>query len=278
LLFLTVSTGIVSAIATRQLVRPIGRFAKAISVFGMNPRAPPIAETGPRELAGVMSAFNAMQAQLQKFLASRITMLAAISHDLRSPLTRIRLRGEYIADEVQQARLFRDVDELQAMVDGALAFFRGDADEEPMTSFDLPGVLETIINDFADQGIQIAYAGPSHAVYRGRPFALKRAMTNLIENAVKYGTPPAIELACQDKNTTIIVRDRGPGIPSDALEHVFTPFYRLETSRNRSTGGVGLGLTAAQGIVRAHGGDIVLSNLPAGGLEALVTLPRSDLV
>ncbi len=277
LLFLTVSTGVVSAIATRQLVRPIRRFAKAISLFGMNPRAPPIAETGPRELAGVMSAFNAMQAQLQKFLASRITMLAAISHDLRSPLTRIRLRGEYIADEVQQARLFRDVDELQAMVDGALAFFRGDADEEPMTSFDLPGVLETIINDFADQGIQIAYAGPSHVVYRGRPFALKRAMTNLIENAVKYGTPPAIELACQDKTTTIIVRDRGPGIPSDALEHVFPPFYRLEASRNRSTGGVGLGLTAAQGIVRAHGGDIVLSNLPAGGLEALVTLPRSDL-
>ena len=195
-----------------------------------------------------------------------------------APLTRIRLRREYIADEVQQARLFRDVDELQAMVDGALAFFREDADEEPMTSFDLPGVLETIINDFADQGIQIAYAGPSHAVYRGRPFALKRALTNLIENAVKYGTPPAIELACQDKTTTIIVRDRGPGIPSDALDQVFTPFYRLETSRNRSTGGVGLGLTAAQGIVRAHGGDIVLSNLPAGGLEALVTLPRSDLV
>jgi two-component system osmolarity sensor histidine kinase EnvZ len=110
-----------------------------------------------------------------------------------------------------------------------------------MTSFDLPGVLETIINDFADQGIQIAYAGPSHVVYRGRPFALKRAMTNLIENAVKYGTPPAIELACQDKTTTIIVRDRGPGIPRDALEHVFTPFYRLEPRATARQAGLASG-------------------------------------
>jgi signal transduction histidine kinase len=274
LVFLTVSTGIVSTIATRQLVRPIRRFAKAIRLFGTNPHAPPIAETGPRELAGVISAFNAMQAQIQKFVAYRTAMLAAISHDLRTPLTRMRLRGEFIADEVQQARLFRDVDELQAMVDGALAFFRGDADEEPMTSFNLPGLLQTIANDYADQGVQIAYAGPPHAVYRGRPFALKRAFTNLIENAVKYGTPPTIELTCEDKKMTIMVRDQGPGIPAEALERVFSPFYRLESSRNRTTGGVGLGLTAAQAIIRGHGGDIVLSNLPAGGLGALVTLPR----
>ncbi len=143
LLFLTVSTGIVSTIATRQLVRPIRRFAKAIRLFGTNPQAPPIAETGPRELKGVISAFNAMQAQIQKFVAYRTAMLAAISHDLRTPLTRMRLRGDFIADEVQQARLFRDVDELQAMVDGALAFFRGDSDEEAMTSFNLSGVLRS---------------------------------------------------------------------------------------------------------------------------------------
>jgi signal transduction histidine kinase len=274
LVFLTVSTGIVSMIATRQLVRPIKRFAKAIRLFGANPHAPPIAETGPRELAGIIAAFNAMQAQIQKFVAYRTAMLAAISHDLRTPLTRIRLRGELIEDEVQQGRLFRDVDELQAMVDGALAFFRGDADEEVMTSFDLPGLLQTIANDYADQDIEIAYRGPSHAVCRGRPFALKRALTNLIENAVKYGTPPTVELISQETTITIAVRDQGPGIPADSLERVFSPFYRLETSRNRMTGGVGLGLTAALAIIRGHGGDIVLSNLPAGGLEALVTLPR----
>jgi signal transduction histidine kinase len=274
LVFLTVSTGIVSTIATRQLVRPIKRFAEAIRLFGMNPHAPPIAETGPRELTSVITSFNEMQAQIQKFVAYRTAMLAAISHDLRTPLTRIRLRGELIVDEVQQARLFRDVDELQAMVDGALAFFRGDADEEAVTSFDLSGVLQTIANDYADQDVEIAYAGPSHAVYRGRPFALKRAFTNLIENAVKYGTPPTIELTCQEKTIAIMVRDQGPGIPAEALERVFGPFYRLESSRNRTTGGVGLGLTAALAIIRGHGGDIVLSNLPAGGLGALVTLPR----
>jgi signal transduction histidine kinase len=274
LAFFMVSTGIVSTIATRQLVRPIRKFAQAIRFFGTNPQAPPIAEMGPRELTDVMSAFNAMRAQIQKFVAYRTAMLAAISHDLRTPLTRMRLRGEFIEDEVQQARLFRDVDELQAMVDGALAFFRGDADEEAVTSFDLPGVLQTITNDYADQDIGIAYAGPSHTVYRGRPFALKRAFTNLIENAVKYGTPPTIELTCQEKTITIMIRDRGPGIPTEALERVFSPFYRLESSRNRTTGGVGLGLTAALAIIRGHGGDVVLSNLPAGGLGALVTLPR----
>jgi signal transduction histidine kinase len=275
LVFLTLSTGIVSAIATRQLVRPIRKFADAIRLFGTNPQAPPIAETGPRELTSVITSFNEMQAQIRKFVAYRTAMLAAISHDLRTPLTRIRLRGEFIDDRVQQARLFRDVEELQTMVDGALAFFRGDADEEPVTSFDLPGVLQTITNDFADQDIEIAYAGPSHAVYRGRPFALKRAFTNLIENAVKYATPPTIELSCHEKTLTIMVTDRGPGIPAEALERVFSPFYRLEISRNRTTGGVGLGLTAALAIIRGHGGDVVLSNLPGGGLGALVTLPRT---
>jgi signal transduction histidine kinase len=274
LAFLTLSTAIVSTIATRQMVRPIRKFAEAIRLFGTNPQAPPIAETGPRELTSVITSFNEMQAQIKKFVAYRIAMLAAISHDLRTPLTRIRLRGEFIEDQVQQARLFRDVEELQAMVDGALAFFRGDADEETVTSFDLPGVLQTIANDYADQNIDIAYAGPSHAVYRGRPFALKRAFTNLIENAVKYATPPTIELICQERTIRIMVKDRGPGIPAEALERVFSPFYRLESSRNRTTGGVGLGLTAALAIIRRHGGDVVLSNLPAGGLGALVTLPR----
>jgi len=274
LAFFTVSTGIVSTIATRQLVRPIKKFAEAIRLFGTNPQAPPVAETGPRELTDVISAFNAMRAQIQKFVAYRTAMLAAISHDLRTPLTRIRLRGEFIEDEVQQARLFRDVDELQAMVDGALAFFRGDAEEEAVTSFDLPGVLQTIANDYADQDIESTYTGPRRAVYRGQPFALKRAFANLIENAVKYGTPPTIKLSRQEKTITVLVRDQGPGIPTEALERVFSPFYRLESSRNRATGGVGLGLTAALAIVQGHGGDIVLSNLPTGGLGALVTLPR----
>jgi signal transduction histidine kinase len=274
LTFVTLSTATVCAIATRRFVRPIKQLAAAVRRFGVNPQAPPLAESGPQEFRDVIRAFNTMQAQIQKFVAYRTMMLAAISHDLRTPLTRVRLRGELIDDEIQQARLFRDVDEMHTMVDGALAFFRGDADEEATTTFDLAGVLQTIANDYADQGIAIGYVGPAHAVYCGRPFGLKRAFTNLIENAVKYGTPPEIELCCREKSVTVAVRDQGPGIPPDALARVFAPFFRVDRSRNRATGGVGLGLTAAQAIISGHGGDITLSNQHAGGLEALVTLPH----
>jgi len=273
--FVALSSAIVCTIATRRFVRPIRQLAAAVRRFGVNPHAPPLAESGPQEFREVIRAFNTMQAQIQKFVAYRSMMLAAISHDLRTPLTRVRLRGELIDDEAQQAKLFRDVDEMQTMVDGALAFFRGDAGEEATTSFDLAGVLQTIANDYADQGIEIAYLGPAHAVYCGRPFGLKRAFTNLIDNAVKYGTPPEIQLCCRERFVTVAVRDRGPGIPADALARVFTPFFRVDRSRNRATGGVGLGLTAAQAIISGHGGDITLCNRPTGGLEALVTLPHA---
>jgi signal transduction histidine kinase len=274
LLFVSLSIATVCTIATRRLVRPIKQLAAAVRRFGVNPQAPALAEAGPQEFREVISAFNTMQAQIQKFVAYRTMMLAAISHDLRTPLTRVRLRGELIEDETQQAKLFRDVDEMQTMVDGALAFFRGDADEEATTTFDLAGVLQTITNDYTDQGIAVSYAGPAHAVYCGRPFALKRAFSNLIENAVKYATPPEVELFCRDQAVSVAVRDRGPGIPPEALEKVFTPFFRVDRSRNRATGGVGLGLTAAQAIISGHGGDISLCNQRSGGLEALVTLPH----
>jgi signal transduction histidine kinase len=274
LTFVALSTATVSAITTRRLVRPIKEFAEAILRFGVNPQTPALLESGPQELRDVTRAFNTMQAQIQKFVAYRTMMLAAISHDLRTPLTRIRLRGELIDDATQQAKLFKDVDEMKTMVDGALAFFRGDADEEATTTFDLAGVLQTIANDYADQGIEVGYVGPVHAEYCGRPFGLKRAFTNLVDNAVKYATPPEIQLYCREKDVTVAVRDNGPGIPQDALARVFAPFFRVDRSRNRATGGVGLGLTAAQAIVSGHGGDITLCNQPAGGLEALVTLPR----
>jgi signal transduction histidine kinase len=273
LCLLAVSIAIVTAFAARQFARPVEQLAAAVREFGINPQAPPIPETGPRELREVIRTFNAMQAQIQKFVAYRTMMLAAISHDLRTPLTRMRLRGEFIDDREQQARLFRDVDEMQAMVDGALAFFRDDAVAEATTPFDLPRVLLTIANDCADQKIDIDYTGPAHAVYQGRPFALKRALTNLVENAIKYGTRPQIELSCEDTAFVVVVRDRGPGIPHDALESVFRPYYRVDKSRNRTTGGVGLGLSVAQAIIQGHGGEIILSNRPGGGLEARVTLP-----
>jgi signal transduction histidine kinase len=273
LCFLAASITVVTAFAARQFSRPIERLAAAVRQFGLNPRAPPIAEAGPRELQQVIETFNAMQAQIQKFVAYRTMMLAAISHDLRTPLTRMRLRGEFIDDQEQQARLFRDVDEMQNMVDEALAFFRDDASVEETTSFDLPHVLLTVANDYADQAVDIGYVGPAHVVYRGRPFTLKRAFTNLIDNAVKYGKHPEIELSCGEMALVVAIRDRGPGIPADALENVFRPYYRIDGSRNRTSGGVGLGLTVAQAIVHGHGGEIILQNRPEGGLEARIVLP-----
>jgi len=252
--FLIVAAGI-CAVATRQISSPIRKFAKAVHAAGVNPNAPPIAESGPQELREVIAAFNGMQAKIAAFVAYRTAMLAAISHDLRTPLTRIRLRGEYIADAVQRERLFGDVLEMQAMVDGALAFFRGDGDEEPVRSFDLSGLLQSIADGFADQGVAVSYAEHDRVIYAGRAIAIKRAVTNLLENAAKYGVAPQMTLTGSKTEIIITVRDQGPGIPVEALEKVFEPFYRLDKSRHKATGGVGLGLTAARAVIRGHGGE-----------------------
>jgi two-component system osmolarity sensor histidine kinase EnvZ len=273
ILFLIVATAI-CAVATRQISSPIRKFAKAVHAAGVNPNAAPIAEAGPQELREVIAAFNGMQAKIAAFVTYRTAMLAAISHDLRTPLTRIRLRGEYIADPVQRERLFGDVLEMQAMVDGALAFFRGDADEEPVRTFDLSDLLQSIADGFADQGIDVGHSETERVIYVGRAIAIKRAVTNLVENAVKYGALPSMTLMAGATQITVTVRDHGVGIPADALERVFEPFYRLDKSRHKATGGVGLGLTAARAVIRGHGGDITLRNHPDGGLEATVTLPR----
>ncbi|GGF48647.1 hypothetical protein GCM10011611_63800 [Aliidongia dinghuensis] len=271
---LAASTIAVSAIVGRQLAAPMKRFAAAARRFGTDPKAPPLAEAGPAEFRTAIGAFNAMQAQIARFVSDRTEMLAAISHDLRTPLTRMRLRGEFIEDEEQQRRLFQDVDEMQTMIDEVLAFFRDNASEERSTNFDLAELLRTIIDDFADQGLEVPYDGPGHVVYFGRPFALKRAFTNLIDNAVRYATAPSVELHQAAQSLVVSVIDQGCGIPPDQLTKVFAPFYRLEPSRNRSTGGYGLGLSAARTIIRGHGGDLELRNRATGGLAAISTLPQ----
>jgi signal transduction histidine kinase len=159
------------------------------------------------------------------------------------------------------------------MVHSALAFFRDDFQAEETTTFDFAELLRTISEDYSDQGCAISYSGTEHVAFRGRPLALKRAFTNLIDNAVKYGRAPEVELCCSAQRFIVVVRDAGPGIPAEAAEKVFAPFFRLERSRNRATGGVGLGLTSAQAVVRGHGGEIVLRNRSTGGLEVEVALP-----
>lgn len=267
------STVLVALIATRHLARPLHRFAEGARRFGVDFRAPPIEPLGPREIRQAILAFNAMQAQLQHFIKDRTQMLAAISHDLRTPLTRMRLRGEFIEDSEQQQRLFRDVDEMQAMINSSLEFFRDDARLEEATPFNLAELLQTLIDDYRDQSIEIAYSGPPHLVYVGRPMGLKRVISNLLENAIRYASEPAIELSNDDRQVIVRVLDRGPGIAPESQEQVFLPFHRLEGSRNKNTGGVGLGLSAARAIVLEQGGTLTLENRKGGGLEVTVLLP-----
>ena len=272
-LLVLISTALVTLVATRRLARPLQHFAQGARRFGADFRAPPIEPVGPHEIRQAILAFNSMQAQLRHFIQDRTQMLAAISHDLRAPLTRLRLRGEFIEDTDQQQRLFRDVDEMQAMINTALEFFRDDARLEQATQLDLAELLQTLIDDYRDQGIDLTFRGPPRLVYFGRPLGLKRVMTNLMDNAIHYGLAPQIELQHKGAEVVIRVLDRGPGIPVEHREQVFLPFYRLEGSRNKSTGGVGLGLSTARAIVLEHGGTLTLAERQGGGLEALVVLP-----
>ncbi|MDY7531065.1 ATP-binding protein [Pseudomonas sp. Bout1] len=273
LVMVLISTALVTLVATRRLARPLQHFAQGVRRFGADFRAPPIEPLGPHEIRQAILAFNGMQAQLQHFIQDRTQMLAAISHDLRAPLTRLRLRGEFIEDADQQHRLFRDVDEMQAMINTALEFFRDDARLEQATQLDLAELLQTLIDDYRDQGTDITFNGPPRLVYFGRPLGLKRVMTNLMDNAIHYGLAPKIQLQAGAGRVTVRVLDRGPGIPQEQHEQVFVPFFRLEGSRNKSTGGVGLGLSTARAIVLEHGGTLTLENRPCGGLAAVVVLP-----
>ena len=267
------STCIVALIATRHLAAPLERFAEGARRFGVDHRAPPIPVIGPYEIRQAILAFNAMQAQLKHFLQDRTQMLAAISHDLRAPLTRMRLRGEFIEDAEQQSKLFRDVDEMQAMVNSALEFFRDEARLEHATAFDLTELLHTVVDDFRDAGIEVSFKCVQRLVFVGRPIGIKRALVNLIDNAIKYGNEPGVELKARIDRVEIRVLDRGPGIAPQLHEQVFAPFFRIEGSRNKNTGGVGLGLSAARATVLEHGGTMALRNRQGGGLEVRVSLP-----
>jgi two-component system osmolarity sensor histidine kinase EnvZ len=270
-----IATLLVAWVATRQLANPLQRFTRAARRFGTDLRAPPIKLEGPDEIRQAIIAFNTMQAQIQHFIAERTHMLASISHDLRAPLTRMRLRSEFMEDLDHQGKLIRDVEEMQSMINAALAFFREDTHREQTTAFDLSELLQTIVDDYRDQHINVDFDGPAHLVYEGRPLGIKRVIVNLLENALKYAQRPGIALKCDEYSICIEVSDEGPGIPEAALEQVFDPFFRLEASRNRDTGGVGLGLSAARAIVREQGGELTLSNRSGQGLLARVELPRN---
>ncbi|WP_329743365.1 ATP-binding protein [Dyella sp. A6] len=266
-------TGSMTAIASRRLARPMQQLAKAAEDFGSSSRVASLRLDGPLEIREVAAAFNAMQDRIQQLLDSRTTMLVAISHDLRAPLTRMRMRGEFIEDAEQQQKLFRDVDDMRAMIESSLTFFRLDGQQEALVSLDLGELLHTVVDDFRDLGASVQWNLPTtRVVYHGRPIALKRAVTNLIDNAVKYGNSASVKLEQDRESVVIMIDDQGPGIPPALIPKLFEPFFRGEPSRNRATGGFGLGLASALQIIRSHHGELTIENLRPHGLRARITL------
>jgi signal transduction histidine kinase len=266
---------ILAAIIVRRMTEPLATFAQAAERLGTNVNAPPIPERGPAEVRLAVRAFNDMQARVGRFVADRTQMLAAISHDLGTPITRLRLRAEFVEDEEQRRKMLADLEAMEKMVASALAFARDDTAREPHVMVDLGSLLQRVCDDIADAGYEVNLDVGNHTLpYGCRPAALRRALTNLVDNAVKYGHRARVALREDDGAVVITIDDDGPGIPEDRKEDAFKPFQRLETSRSVETGGTGLGLTVARTIIRAHGGDVALSNRSEGGLRAEIRLPR----
>ena len=264
---------VVSILMGRWLTRPLNQLAEDARQLFLTSQTMPLAETGTREVRTLASAINDLQFRIRRLVDDRTQMLAAVSHDLRTPLTRLRLRIESVPDVEARASIKADLNEMEEMIDATLAFLRDDMASETIEHVDLAAILQTIAADTADAGQNVDVRAPQRLVIAGRHLALKRALTNLVQNAVKYGGSALVSVSVDGPSIRVSVRDEGPGIPADKLEAVFEPFYRIEPSRGRRTGGHGLGLTVARSIARAHGGDVVVLNRTPRGLEALLTLP-----
>ncbi len=233
-------------------------------------------EEGSEEIRAAARAFNQMQQKLQKFISERTRMLAAISHDLKTPITRMRLRSEQVDDDALREKFQQDLQEMEELVTGTLAFMRHlEVEKAERQQLDLAALLESIVDDRTDAGLQLSLSGAAAAPIAAYPQSIKRCIENLVDNALKYGGAVRIALAQTPTETRVMVSDNGPGIPDSELEKVFEPFYRLDASRNRDTGGSGLGLSISRSIARAHGGDVLLRNLAPHGLEATLLLPRT---
>lgn len=268
---------VLSFVAVRWIVRPLHALSAAADALGKDIHCPPLPETGPTEVKQAARAFNTMQARLSRFIEDRTRILAAMSHDLKTPITRLRLRADMLDDEPLRLRFEKDLLEMEDMVAATLDFMRGLGDHhEARQPIDVMALLESLQADCAEMGQKVRIEGQIATPYLGIAPLLKRCLANLLENAVLYGGEAQVLVDDTRESLTIRIRDRGPGIPEGELERVFDPFHRLDGSRNRETGGTGLGLTIARSIARTHGGDVVLGNLAAGGLEAAVRLPRGE--
>ena len=269
-LMLVACVTIVALVLARLLGRPLRKLADAADRVGRE-EAVPVAEEGPREVRQVAAAFNAMRARLLDQVNERIQALAAVSHDLRTPIARLRLRAANVRNRTLRAAIDHDLDEMEAFMRSLLDFLRG-ADPEEERLIDLASLVVTIVHDAQDMGSEVRYDGPASLEWVTRPIKLQRAIDNLVQNAIRHAGQAEIRLSQGEDGVRIIVEDRGPGIPVDQLDTVFEPFRRLEGSRNRNTGGAGLGLAIVRRSITRLGGRIALENRPEGGLRATVTL------
>jgi signal transduction histidine kinase len=277
-IFALVFTACILALAyavARMATRPLRGLASAAVRLGRNIESPPLPESGPAEVHDAAVAFNAMQARIRRDVQERTYMLAAITHDLQTPLTRLRLRLEKVGDEELRGRLVADLNAMQGTIREGLELARSADLREALQPIDFDSLLDSVCTDAQDAGQDVTLEGKTGAAVLGAPNALRRCLMNLLDNALKYGRLARVEAKLEGARAVVRIRDAGPGIPEDQLAAVLDPFFRLESSRSRETGGTGLGLTIARNIAERHGGTLTLRNLPEGGLEATLALPRS---
>jgi len=274
LLILFTAVIFLSLLAVRLATRPLNTLASAAEKLGNDINSPPLIETGPTEVRRAAHAFNTMQSRLANYIQERTRILAAMSHDLKTPITRLRLRAELLEDDDLRIKFAKDLEEMESMVATTLDFMRGVDNPEPVHPVDIMALLESLQADAVEMGQEVRLEGIAARPYPCKPAALKRCLGNLIDNAVKYGKSATVIVNDHDKQLQIHILDHGPGIPETELERVFEPFYRLESSRSRDTGGTGLGLGIARNIAQMHGGELTLRNRAGGGLEATLTLSR----
>jgi signal transduction histidine kinase len=257
-----------------RIARPVQRLADAAERMGRGEAMPALPLQGPGELRATTHAFNAMQDRITRFVQDRTQLLAAVSHDLRTPITALKLRAEMVDDAALRTAMVRTLDEMGEMVEATLGFAREESQQEPTRMLELVALVDAIADERQSLGHDVtAHGTPVRLPYRCRPASLRRALNNLVDNAVRYAGHARIRLETAPASVLISVEDDGPGVPEAMLETLFEPFTRLEASRSSETGGVGLGLAIVRSSVRAHGGEVRLQNRPEGGLRAVVRLP-----
>lgn len=278
LLFVVISVTLLGVWAARALSSPLSAFARAAESFSLDGHADvaPLAENGPEEIRAAASALNRMRRRVTGLMQDRMRMLAAISHDLRTPITRLRLRAEFIEDDSQRRHMLHDLDQMRGMLDQVLSFLRDDDSTRPMTLVDLAAELELICDQYADLGHQVGFSGPPGVTIMARPEDLQRAVSNLVGNAVRYGSEVGIDLSIDGGRAVIDVIDNGPGIDDARKAAMLEPFVRGDDSRNMNgDAGFGLGLSIARTIVTAHGGTLSLLDRAPRGLVVRIVLPIS---